>query len=78
MKEPNLVSFTLGIMVGILITSFIIVPPLYKESSRLRSQAVSAGVARFNPQTSKFEFIQQVLKTPIPGEKNLTQVEDLL
>tara|TARA_R110000824_G_scaffold103417_4_gene245725 strand:- start:26332 stop:26604 length:273 start_codon:yes stop_codon:yes gene_type:complete len=90
MKDNSLATFLSGTLMGFGICLVIVVSPIVGEYKQYKADAVSAGVARFNPQTSKFEFIQRQWsadnsvgiknpkKSPIPGEKNLTQVEDLL
>tara|TARA_R110000751_G_C13664561_1_gene469560 strand:+ start:275 stop:529 length:255 start_codon:yes stop_codon:yes gene_type:complete len=84
MKDNSFALFLYGILTGGFACVVLIVFPLCNEYKEMQNDAVSAGVARFNPQTSKFEFIQRQgrdenpKKSPIPGEKNLTQVEDLL
>lgn len=74
MKESDFVSFVVGIVSGILIAIIMLVAPLCVQDRELRKEAVSVGVARFHPQTGKFEFI----KSDISDKKRLTPPTDRL
>ena len=73
MKDSG-ITLAIGMLLGLGISIVLIIAPLCTEHRNLREAAVSAGVARFHPQTGKFEFI----KSDISDKKSLTPVEDRL